>query len=209
MSKRLKSIKFIGHKTEIKFYSSEKPRGFNDVVEETNAKKSDQIRHDKFNQAMSAMTPHLAIALGIETPYDTIGVLFDESFFNNDEWKDNPRFKNLTLTGIIVTGKDAADGIQLVGTILTPSGDEAPLKTPLIGLLKLTEGYNYPLQDILRIQWQMLEERTHDFLNGVTGATSTQASLNFGVDPYANDEEGTIAVINKFTKNTEPVSAIG
>lgn len=177
------------------------------MVEETNTKNSDQIRHPKFNEAMNAMTAHLAIALGFETPYDTTGVLFEMDFFSCGDWEDNPRFDKLTLTGIIVTGKDAADGIQLVGTMLTPSGDVAPLKTPPIGLLKLPEGWNYPLVDILRVQWQMLEERCHDFLNGVTGAVGIQSSMKLDT-PIAKvektDAEETAAVIKKFAKVAIP-----
>lgn len=188
MSLRIKSIKFNGAKTEIKFHSADKPRDYNEIVEETNTKKSDQIRHKKFNEALSAMTPHLAIGYGFETAFDTTGVLFEHTFFTSGDWEDNPRFDKLTLTGIIVTGKDAADGIQLVGTILTPQGEEAALKTPPIGLLKLTEGWNYPLQDILRVQWQMLEERCQDFLNGVTGATGIQASMKLDT-PKAQPKE--------------------
>lgn len=67
-------------------------------------------------------------------------------------------------------------------------------------MLKLTEGWNYPLQDILRVQWQMLEERTHDFLNGVTGALSVQASLPFKNTDKENDINETEAIIKKFTK---------
>lgn len=177
MSKKMKSITFKGEKTVIKFHAAEQMRGYNEVVEETNQKISDMIRHKKFNEAMSAMTPHLAIAYGFETPYDTTGVLFNMDFFTKAEWKDSPRFNKLTLTGVIVTGKDAADGIQLVGTIETPSGDLSPLKTPPISLLRTTEGYNYSLVDVLSIQWQLLEERAHDFLNGVTGAIGVQASM--------------------------------
>lgn len=204
MSNRIKSINFKADKTLIKFHSADQPRGYNEIIEETNTKKSDQIRHPKFNEAMNAMTAHLAIALGFETPYDTTGVLLDADFFNSGDWEDNPRFDKLTLTGVIVTGKDAADGIQLVGTVLTPSGDEAPLKTPPIGLLKLTEGYNYPLVDVLRVQWQLLEERAHDFLNGVTGAVSTQTSLNLDA-PVRNIN---VSANNTIAKNVIAASGV-
>lgn len=177
MSNKLKSITFKGAKTVIKFNSAEQRRGYNDIFSKKATEEHDQIRHKKYNEAMEAMTPHLSIAYGVETPYDTTGVLFDDTFFTSGDWADNPRFENLTLTGIILAGKDAADGIQLVGTILTPQGEEAPLKTPIISLIKVTGSWNYPLQDLLRSQLKIFEERTDDFLNGITGATGIQASM--------------------------------
>lgn len=179
MSNTIRSIEFNGAKTRIIYDSVAQQRGYDEMEEDKYNRFSTRIRHSSFQYAFEAMTPNLLIAYGLELPLDTTEVKFDITFFNKSEWKDNPRFKDLTLTKIIVTGKEAVDGIQLVGTYLSPDGTESPLKSPVIRMTGDND-YNYPLRDIVSSLWETISTCAAEFLKGKTGATpSKQTSIEY------------------------------
>ncbi|HEY4323608.1 MAG TPA: hypothetical protein VGN20_06470 [Mucilaginibacter sp.] len=159
MATKIKHIKFTKTETFIGFVVSEQPRDANSIVNEKNLKRSDLPRHADFERAMDKMKPHLLIACGFQLPKDYNGnflqqLHFDDFFSDTEE--EAERFGGLELTSVIVHGKHAADGIQLFGTKIAPNGDSVPVKTPVIALKRVTDGYNYALIEIIDSQFDKL-----------------------------------------------------
>lgn len=155
MSTKIKQINFKGEETYIGFVTSDQPRDCNVVINDKDLKRSDLPRHADFVRAMDRLKPHLLIACGFQEPQDCNGNFltsthFNDFFSDSDEEKD--RFGGLTITGILIQGKHAVDGVQLFGTKESPFGIPVPIKTPPIPLTRQPEGYNYPLTEIFSVQ---------------------------------------------------------
>lgn len=155
MSTKIKQITFTKTETFIGFVSSDQPRDVNTIVNEKDMKRSDLPRHADFQRAMDKLKPHLLIACGFQTAKDCNGnylqsIHFNDFFSDTDE--EAERFGGLEMTAILIQGKHAADGVQLFGTKLAPSGDVIKFKTPSIPLKRVQEGWNYELVEILDTQ---------------------------------------------------------
>lgn len=155
MSTKIKSIKVTKTETFIGFVTSEQPRDVNKIVNDKSMKRSDLPRHADFEFAMDKLKPHLLIACGFMPPKDFNGnylqsVHFNDFFADTDEEKE--RFGWLEMTGILIQGKHAVDGVQLFGTKVAPNGDLVKIKTPPIPLKRVSDGWNYDLVEILDTQ---------------------------------------------------------
>lgn len=175
---KIKSIKFKNDKTLIKFFSSEQPRGYNEVIEETVDKKTDQIRHKDFQAALDKIAPHILIRGEFTNIMDRLDRPIDMKWFSDFSHEDDPRFDGIEITGVIIQGKDATDGVQLVGRKVMEDGGVIELKTPSIGLFNDGSDYYYPLADILSSQIETLLTEAESFVNGKTGATK-QMEIEF------------------------------
>lgn len=154
MATKIKLIKFTKKETFIGFETSEQPRDANAITNEKNSKRSDLPRHADFERAMDKLKPHLLITNDFQAPKDCNGNMLQSSHFNDffgDEDEEAERFGGLEMTGIIIHGKHAADGVQLFGTKTSKLGI-IPVQTPVIPLKRNPGGYDYPLLDILDAQ---------------------------------------------------------
>lgn len=167
---KIKSIRFKGDKTLIKFFQSEQPRGYNEVVEQTVDKKTDLIRHKDFQNALDRLAPHMLIRYGFTNTMDMLDRPVDIEWFQDFRHEDDPRYDGIEMLGIIIQGKDAADGVQLIGQKVSDDGAILPFKTCSIGLFNDGGDYFYPLADILSSQIETLLTEAENFLNGKTGA---------------------------------------
>ncbi len=155
MSIKIKSISFKKEETYIGFVESTAPRDSNEIVNDKNMKRSDLPRHADFERAMDKLKPHLLIACELAKAVDYQGNLLNAGHFSNflaDEDEEQDRFGGLDVTGILIQGKHAADGVQLFGTKTTSWGEVIKLKTPSIPLKRVPDGWNYDLVDILDTQ---------------------------------------------------------
>ena len=154
MSTKIKSITFKSAEETIIGYVE------NYQLRDSNSPSSDKIpgktmdlpRHADFERAMDKLKPHLVIATGYAEPLDNLGNILTKDDFNEFfADKDNVpiAFKGLDVTGIIIQGKNAVDGVQILGTKTTDNGDVIKIKTGSIALKREAEGYNYPLVEIL------------------------------------------------------------
>lgn len=175
---KIKSIKFKGDKTVIKFATAEQPRGYNEVVNETDDKNSDRIRHKDFQVALEKLAPHMLIRYGFSNLMDRLDRPIDKKWFDDFASEDDPRFDGIEMLGIIIQGKDAVDGVQLLGQKVSDDGEVLPLKTCSIGLFNDGSDYYYPLADILSSQIETLLTEAESFVNGKTGATK-QMEIEF------------------------------
>lgn len=152
MSSKINQISFKEKETFIGIVSSEQPRDSNEIVNDKMLKRSDLPRHADFIRAMDKLKPHLLIACGYQTAYDCNGSAlmpahFDAYFADSEEEKLS--FGELEMTGILIQGKHAEDGVQLFGTKMSPLGILVTIKTPSIPLVKTEGEFNYVLSDIL------------------------------------------------------------
>lgn len=155
MSTKIKQLNFTATETYIGFVTSDQPRDVNEIINDKNSKRSDLPRHADFIRAMDKLKPHLLIACGFQQPKDCNGNFLQSTHFNDffaDTDEESERFGGLTMTGILIQGKHAADGVQLFGTKIAPSGDIVKIKTPSIPLKRVNEGWNYELVEILDTQ---------------------------------------------------------
>lgn len=103
----------------------------------------------------------------------------DMKWFSDFASEDDPRFDGIEITGVIIQGKDATDGVQLVGRKVMEDGGVIELKTPSIGLFNDGSDYYYPLADILSSQIETLLTEAEKFVTeGKTGATK-QMEIEF------------------------------
>lgn len=175
---KIKSVSFKGQNTVIKFQDIDQPRGINDVVTKKNVEESDLIRHMDFVRAMDRFAPHLAIRYGFADTMDRTDFPIDKKWFDDFAWGSDPRFDGIEMRGIIIQGKDAEDGIQLVGVKIMDDGAELPLKTDAISLNEDPEGFNYPLRKILFAQLETFITEAQEFRKGKTGAAK-QTEMEF------------------------------
>lgn len=155
MAIKIKSISFKEKETFIGFVESMQPRDSNDPINDKNKKRSDLPRHADFERAMDKLKPHLLIACEFQQPKDYNGnylqaVHFNDYFADSDEEKE--RFAGLTVTGILIQGKHACDGVKIFGTKTTSWGAVVAIKTPSIPLKRDPDGWNYSMLDILDAQ---------------------------------------------------------
>lgn len=167
MPSKIKSIHFVGNDTVIGHVESYQPKDGSEVAnEKAPGIKYDLPRHGDFTRAMDKLKPHLVIAPGFADPLDAVGNIykkqdFDDFFADSDE---APLvFKGLEVTGIIIQGKNTADGVQICGFKINYNGDVVKFKTGPIALKRVQEGYNYPLLDILDEQIDKLLSEADKF----------------------------------------------
>lgn len=152
MSIKIKHIVFKKNETFIGFVESMQPRDSNEPINDKNVKRSDLPRHADFERAMDKLKPHLLIACELQEPMDYNGNMLKASHFNDyfaDSDEEKKRFGGLEITGVLIQGKHAEDGVQIFGTKTTSWGAVINLKTPSIALKPQAESFNYPLVKIL------------------------------------------------------------
>lgn len=150
MSTKIKLITFGKEETIIGFVDSYQLRDSNNPSnDKTPALHRDLPRHADFERAMDKLKPHLLIGCDLQQPVDCNGNFLQMSHFNGylaDQDEERERFGGLDITGIIIQGKHAEDGVQIVGTKTTSWGEVIKLKTPSLPLKKAVDGgWNYPL----------------------------------------------------------------
>lgn len=181
MAQRIKAVTFKNSgKILIELNRSAASRNSEGVVNKNEKVLSDLQPHGDLLRAAEKMMPHILIAMEFAKPtYDVINKDFpiDKKWFDNFDFADDPRFEGITLTGVIVVGKEAADGIYLLGTKETANGGISKLKTPLISLLKDADGYNYPLQNILDAQFETFVTEVLEYQNELKFAPDPQGKL--------------------------------
>lgn len=182
MATKIKQITFKGEETLIGYVTSEQPRELNTVINDKQVKRSDLPRHADFVRAMDVLKPHLLIACQFQNPFDCNGnylqgIHFKDFFADSDDEKD--RFGGLDMVGILIQGKHAADGVQLFGTKTTDNGDVVNIKTPSIPLVRVPEGYNYSLVDILAPQIANLLNEAELFNTRKKHGAGLQTSADF------------------------------
>jgi hypothetical protein len=189
MASKIKQVTLKKEETFIGYVTSEQPRDANQVVNDKNQKKSDLPRHDDFNRAADKMKPHLLIACGFQLPQDCNGnylqkIHFDDFFADTEDEADH--FGGLELTGILIQGKHAADGVQLFGTKVAPNGDIVKIKTPPIDLKRVVDGYNYPLLDILDIQLDTFLHEAQQYHERKKHGAGLQTAIEMPIRPDIN-----------------------
>jgi len=180
MLRILKIIVKNSGKIFLEINRAEASRAANGIVAKNIRVTSDLQPHKDFRNALERMTPHLLIACGLAEPeYGLIDKKFpiDQEWFDKWEWKDDPRFQGVTVTGVHVIGKDSPDGIKLLGTKETPQGGVTALKTPLISLLKNADGWNYPLLDLIDVQFDTLLTEAQEYHTDLKHAPDPQLEM--------------------------------
>lgn len=181
MAQKLKRIEVKpSGKIFIELNKSTASRNEAGVVNKNEKSTSDLQPHGDLVRALEKLTPHLLIAMELADPeYTLIDKTFplDKKWFDEFHWHEDPRFDGLTLTGVLVVGKEAADGIYLLGTKETSFGGLCKLKTPLISLLKEADGLNYRLQDIIDAQFETLVTEAIEYYNDLKFAPDPQMEL--------------------------------
>lgn len=193
MGTKIKSIKFTKTETYIGFVESAQPRDSNDIVNDKMDKRCDLPRHADFERAMDKLKPHLLIACELQKPEDCNGNYLQPSHFDSfiaDEDEEKDGFGGLDITGILIQGKHAADGVQIFGTKTTSAGEVIKIKTPSIPLKRVPEGYNYPLIDILDNQIDVLLEEAILYNQRKKHGAGVQRELPLPNVPDTNTKTG-------------------
>jgi len=167
-------------KVFIELNKSNSSKNATGVVNKNSKETSDLMPHGDLLRALEKLTPHLLIAMELADPTYTLidkDYPMDKKYFDSWEWKEDPRFEGLTVTGILVVGKEAVDGIYLLGTKETSLGGISKLKTPLISLVKEVESENYPLQLIIDAQIETLISEALEYHNELKFAPDPQGKL--------------------------------
>lgn len=186
MSNKIKAIHFNKEATIIGFQESYQPRDANQVANETTpAKKFDLPRHADFERAMDKLKPHLLIACEYQKPQDYNGNYLQKNHFDDffaDSEDEEDRFGGLDMTGVIILGKNASDGVILVGTKTTSYGEVIKIKTPSIALVKDPSGHNYPLLDILDTQIDTLLHEAEEYRSRKKHGAGVQTTTYNAID---------------------------
>lgn len=128
--------------------------------------------HTDLQNAFLAMIPHLMFGCQLAKPET-----FRQEYFDG-EFLDDERFEGITVTGILMVGKDY-DSIKLIGRKTTTNGDVVALNSPIISLVDESDR-KYPVLDILRLQVADLLKEVALFQKGKYGA-GTQVEMQMKV----------------------------
>lgn len=190
MATKIKSVHFTKDSTIIGFVESYQLRDANDPHnDKTPGKHMDLPRHADFIRAMDKLKPHLVIAPGFAEPFDALGNILKHEDFNEffADSKEAPQaFKNLEVTGIIIQGKNASDGVQIVGTKTNDNGDVTKIRTGSIALKRVPDGFNYPLLEILDTQIDTLLSEADKYLARKKHGAGVQTEAALHVKPDTN-----------------------
>lgn len=206
MSTKIKQLIFKATETYVGFVTSEQPRDVNQVINDKDGKHSDLPRHADFVRAMDKLKPHLLIACGFQEAKDVNGNFLQTLHFNDffaDTDEEKHRFGGLSMTGILIQGKHAADGVQLFGTKIAPSGDVVKIKTPSIPLKRVADGWNYELVEILDTQIDKLLFEADLFLQRKKHGAGLQTTAPFPETPQPDPQ-----AVNKKVKAREQESLV-
>lgn len=180
---KIKSIFFKKDSTEIGFDDNISPKDSSFIsYEKTPKTVYDLPRHADFERAMDVLKPHLAIANGWAEPLDAVDNIlteedFKEFFADSDEAAFG--FRGLTVTGILIQGKNAVDGVQIFGTKECINAENvSKVKTYSIALERTPEGFNYPLIEILDNQIDRLLLEAEKYKNKKKHGSGVQQTLN-------------------------------
>lgn len=195
MSSKIKLIKFSGADTIIGFEESYQPKDSNKVAnEQTPGRKYDIPRHADLERAMDKLNPHPGIIMEFLKPVDANGNFLQKSHFDSflaDEDEERDRFGKYQVTGVLLQGKNASDGVQLLYNYTTSYGDVVKLKTPSIALKRVPEGsgYNYPLLDILDTQIDTLIHEAEQLVARKKHGAGIQTEADFKRDVSAPESQ--------------------
>lgn len=195
MATQIKSIHLKKEKDEtiIGFVDSYQPRDSTKVGNDNNVKSSDLPRHADFEHAMQRMKYHLVIGCELAKPQDGNGNYLSTVHFNDyllDEDGEPDVFQGLELTAMIIQGKNANDGVQLLGTKTLSSGEVVKLKTPSIALVAQLEGYNYPMREILSVQVEKALFEAEQYNERKKHGAGVQMAANFQEKPVEVNNTG-------------------
>jgi hypothetical protein len=114
---------------------------------------------DSFLRAMSKLVPHLAYSLQLFAIKS-----FDQGFFDNYLFDNEPDFTGISVTGIVVL-KDQV-GIKILGRKTTDWGAACPLNSHNIYWEPKEGSYEYPLIAILEDNWDDIQTELNKYLKG-------------------------------------------
>lgn len=147
IKKTISAIYFKGERTVIHFSQTFQPNGQNDVVKEQPIFKSDLGRHADFERAMDKFKAHFIISsLPFVKPDDIAGKLIDKDWFDNHLYETHPAFMDVNVLGIVITTKKDQSGFYIIGEVTNADDKPSRWKSPVINLLAVDGGYNYPLR---------------------------------------------------------------
>lgn len=153
MATKIKSIHFTKDETIIGFVESYQPKDSNAIAnEKTPGKHMDLPRHADFERAMQALKPHLLLVPQLLKAKDDNGNHLQASHFKDNFAEGDEQYAGIEVTGILIQGKNAADGVQVFGTKTNEAGDVMKLKIAPTPLKRVEGGYNYEYIDVLDSQ---------------------------------------------------------
>lgn len=146
IKKTISAIYFKGESTIIHFSQSFQPQGQNDVIKEQPIFKSDLGRHADFERARDKFKTHFILSsLPFIKPDDITGKLIDKEWFDEHLYETHPNFMDVNVLGIIITTKNDQSGFQIIGEVINGDNNPSRWKCPVINLLEIDGGFNYPL----------------------------------------------------------------
>ena len=147
-----------GKYVKLEFEQSAASRG-GEVVDSDNKVTIHKKPHDDLANAFIRMVPHLMFLTELASVKVTRPEYFDDFAF-----VDEPEFKGVNVTGIVISGKDR-DMIKLLGTKTTSKKQVIPLNAPVIWLEDNAEN-RYVLGDILRSNFSKLMDEAEKYHQG-------------------------------------------
>lgn len=146
IKKTISAIYFKGERTIIHFSQTFQPAGQNEVVKEQPIFKSDLGRHADFERARDKFKTHFILnSFPFVKPDDITGKLINKEWFDAHLYETHPAFMDVNVIGVIITTKDDQTGFQIIGELTNADDKISRWKCPVINLLELNEGFNYPL----------------------------------------------------------------
>lgn len=144
--RKISAIYFKGESTIIHFSQTFQPQGQNDVIKEQPIFKSDLGRHADFERARDKFKTHFILnSFPFVKPDDIAGKLIDKEWFDEHLYETHPAFMDVNVLGVIVTTKTDQTGFQIIGEVTNADDKVSRWKCPVINLLNIEGGFNYPL----------------------------------------------------------------
>jgi len=139
-------------------------------------KVSDQEAHRDLCYAFSRLSPHILFSSELIDAKVAIPTsIEDKDWFDKFHYEDDSRFDGVNVNKIETFGKNAIEGVRLIGTKETSKGEIVPLKSPVI-YFDRSNTEHYPLVAILESQIETLIFEIEEYQAG-KNVNSNQLSL--------------------------------
>lgn len=128
--------------------------------------------HKDLVDAFVRMIPHLMFGCRLAKPE-----VFSKDWFEDWVFLNDPRFEGISVTGVVVVGKEQMDGVKIIGRITHPNGDVVNLITPIIWF-DVNSEFKYALLSYLEDHVMMLFEEADKYYFKKKYAVPTEETVD-------------------------------